>query len=108
MREQTKLATCSYCGARTMLVPSARDGHELACGNCGAPIHEMKWLKAPAEAKPRKRKVETGYVPGVHGPERGTRYESRQPDMRRRKKRKKPLWKRALSEAVDVLEDIFD
>ncbi|ABV94305.1 hypothetical protein Dshi_2572 [Dinoroseobacter shibae DFL 12 = DSM 16493] len=110
MPEHTKLATCSYCSARTMLVPSARDGHELACGSCGAPLHEMKWLKAPSGTKPAKRKKATGYIPGVHGPEHGARPQSARmgPDPRRRKKRKKPLWKRALSEAVDVIEDIFD
>lgn len=108
MPEHTKLATCSYCGARTMLVPSARDGHELACGSCGAPLHEMKWLKTPAPAKTGKRKKEAGYIPGVHGPEGGHRASRNAPDPRRRKKRKKPMWKRALGEAVDVIEDIFD
>lgn len=110
MPDRTKLATCSYCGARTMLVPSARDGHELACGSCGAPLHEMKWLKPPVEAKAKKRKKDAGYIPGVHGPEhRSSASRSKHaPDQRRRKKRKKPLWKRALGEAVDVIEDIFD
>jgi hypothetical protein len=113
MPERTKLATCCYCGARTMLVPSARNGHELACGACGAPLHEMKWLKAPAAGKAQKRRKDTGYIPGVHGPEHSARpqapaYAAPGADPRRRKKRKKPLWQRALSEAVDVIEDIFD
>ena len=117
MPEHTKLATCSYCSARTMLVLSARDGHELACASCGAPLHEMKWLKSPSTASPttpRARKRETGYIPGVHGPEhgpsRGLQKRRAAPSGydKRRKKRKKPMWKRALSEAVDVIEDIFD
>ncbi|WP_424975111.1 hypothetical protein [Dinoroseobacter sp. S124A] len=117
MHEHTKVATCSYCSARTMLVPSARDGHELACGSCGAPLHEMKWLKTPTEPgkKPKgkgKRRKETGYIPGVHGPETGP--VSRGAASRaahggyRKKKRKKPLWEKALGEAVDLIEDIFD
>lgn len=116
MPEHTKLATCSYCSARTMLVPSARDGHELACASCGAPLHEMKWLRSPGPAPvtARGRKKETGYIPGVHGPEHGPSYGSQKRRAappgydKRRKKRKKPMWKRALSEAVDVIEDIFD
>ena len=45
MFENTKIATCSYCGGREILKLTARGGHELACGSCGAPLHEMKWLK---------------------------------------------------------------
>ncbi|WP_424971150.1 hypothetical protein [Dinoroseobacter sp. S76] len=117
MAEYTKVATCSYCSARTMLVPSARDGHELACGSCGAPLHEMKWLKVPPQPgkKPKgkgKRRKETGYIPGVHGPETGAGFrgasERAAHAQPRRKKRKKPLWKKALGEAVDLIEDIFD
>jgi hypothetical protein len=117
MQFQTKIATCCYCGRRQTLRLTARAGHELACGSCGAPLHEMKWLKAPTGTAPtRPRKAASGYVPGVHGPERGqapghtpiqARYAAAS-DPRRRKKRKKPLWKRALGEAVDLIEDIFD
>jgi len=55
MAHPTKIATCNYCGARTLLQPMARGGHELACGSCGAPLHEMKWLKAPVPDQPVKR-----------------------------------------------------
>ena len=34
----TKIATCCYCGTRTALTLTARHGHELACGRCGAPL----------------------------------------------------------------------
>lgn len=104
MPDRTKIATCSYCGARTMLVPTAREGHELACASCGAPIHELKWLKSPT----KDRKKDKRAAPAPSKP--------RHPDYRdydkyaykRRKKRKKPVWKKALGEAVDLIEDIFD
>ncbi|MEM1077805.1 MAG: hypothetical protein AAGI09_04680 [Pseudomonadota bacterium] len=77
----------------------------------------MKWLKTPAVPSKKtkgkgKRRKETGYIPGVHGPEtgpgtRGSAQRTAQVQPRR-KKRKKPLWKKALGEAVDLIEDIFD
>lgn len=101
MPETTKIATCCYCGRRQALRLTARGGHELACGSCGAPLHEMKWLKAPAPAKPKKRS------PAPAAPHPG---EVKGGDPRRRKpgKRRKPLWKRALEEVFDEIEDIFD
>jgi hypothetical protein len=102
MPDRTKIATCSYCGARAMLVPTARDGHELACASCGAPIHDLKWLKArDPERKAPKRAPAAPYA--AH---RGRRPDPH--DYKRRKKRRKPLWKKALGEAVDLIEDIFD
>jgi hypothetical protein len=116
---QTKIATCSYCGRRQTLRPLAREGHELACSACGAPLHEMKWLKAPeAEAtnsgnKSRKRSAKRrpphpAPVPG------GAWGEGRLPEWqgvaRRRKKsrKRKSLWGEIFEEAFDVIEDIFD
>ncbi len=48
MPHDRKIATCCYCGRRTVLELTARGGHELACGSCGAPLHEMKALKPPS------------------------------------------------------------
>lgn len=96
MRPQMKLATCCYCGARTMLKLTARDGHELACGSCGAPLHEMKWLKAPEPAAAPKRSKPTP---------RPNAYRVEKP---RKHKRRKPFWRKALEEVWDEVEDIFD
>tara|TARA_A100000171_G_C2072176_1_gene115273 strand:- start:330 stop:647 length:318 start_codon:yes stop_codon:yes gene_type:complete len=103
----TKIATCCYCGSRTLLKPTARHGHELACGRCGAPLHEMKAMpvqERKAIAKPVKR-----------SPQPVARYRHDDDDdddwddrPRRRRKRRKPLWSRALEEAFDFVEDIFD
>lgn len=98
----TKIATCCYCGTRTALKLTARDGHELACGRCGAPLHEMKAVKQ-AVGKPRKRKVEQ---PAPYRDWEAEARARRKPS--KKKKRRKPLWSRALEEAVDFVEDIFD
>lgn len=106
MPAHTKIATCSYCGRRQALQLTARGGHELACGSCGAPLHEMKWLKPPNPDRPAKRSPPK---PAPHpAPVDGDCHKA--PDPRRRKpvRRRKPLWKRALEEAFDVIEDIFD
>ena len=92
MRPNIKIATCCYCGRRTMLKPTARGGRELACGSCGAPLHEMKWLKAPVR-KPQKLSA----LP-----------QSNEFKRSRKRKPRKPLWRRALEEVWDEVEDIFD
>lgn len=119
MLHHTKIATCSYCGRRQTLRPLARDGHELACGACGAPLHEMKWLKAPEAApaksgKKAKKRSEKRKAPHAvpvmgHGDD-WARTEDWRDDPRRRNRRKKRkgLFSEILEEAFDVIEDIFD
>ena len=43
----TKIATCCYCGARAALVLNKAQ-HELSCASCGAPLHDLKMLRADA------------------------------------------------------------
>lgn len=82
----TKIATCCYCGTRAALVLRGKERHELTCSACGAPLHEMKMLRAEAApkaskpAKPKKAKA------------------------KKRKSRKRKLFE----EAFDFIEDIFD
>ena len=103
MPAQTKLATCSYCGARTLLKLTAREGHELACGSCGAPLHEMKWLKAPAVApQPREDRRERSVKPA-----RPAEW-ARPPKARKKRKRRKSFAKKVFEEVWDVVEDILD
>lgn len=103
MSHPIKIATCCYCGARSLLKPTARQGHELACGACGAPLHEMKWLKSPEPAAPKR------------APARPTRavqpkfQSSPKPKKRKKpKKRRDPFFKDLLEDAWDFVEDIFD
>ena len=96
-----KIATCCYCGTRAALVLSGRDRHELACSNCGAPLHDLKMLKAEHPGRRgvvKPSKVRKSPKPA---PERGT-------PKPRRKKRRKTLGRMIFEEAWDVLEDIFD
>lgn len=93
----TKIATCSYCGARTVLQLTARSGHELACASCGAPIHEMKPLRLDRSGE--RRRPPQGYLPDIP---------ARRPVPQKRKKQKgRRLW-RVLEEVADVIEDIID
>jgi len=109
MGQNTKIATCCYCGRRQALQLTARGGHELACGSCGAPLHEMKWLKPPVAAQPKKRSPPR---PAPHpAPHPAPETRSRRDDDSRKRpsaKRRKPLWKRALAEVFDEIEDLFD
>lgn len=89
MPHGTKIATCCYCGTRAALVLTGRDGHELACASCGAPLHDLKALKTqPAPAKPGKPRMK--------------------PSKPKKKKRKKSLSRKLMGEAFDLLDDIFD
>ncbi len=110
----TKIATCCYCGSRTALKLTARGGHELACGKCGAPLHEMKAMPGRSSDRNRKKngpvmKYEREHPRGDW--QGGKEWQGRDrddDDRKRRKKRRKPMWHRALEEAFDVIEDIFD
>ncbi len=99
MRPDTKIATCNYCGSRSILKLTARQGHELACGSCGAPIHDLKWLKKPEPTAAPKEKYRPKPKPATF---------ASMPKRRKNKKRRKTNWKKGLKKAWDVLEDIFD
>lgn len=97
----TKIATCCYCGSRTVLTLTARDGHELACASCGAPVHEMKALKSRSSGPPRRSR-DPGQRLDSPGPAR------QKAPNRKKKKRRKPTFWRVLEEVADVIEDIID
>lgn len=102
----TKIATCSYCGSRQTLMLGARDGHELACSSCGAPLHEMKWLKSGRDSDKVKRSPRK---PAPHGIQDRRGWNEERPDRRKKKRKKrKGLLHEVFEEAFDVLEDIFD
>jgi hypothetical protein len=105
MPYQTKIATCSYCGSRQTLTLSARSGHELACGSCGAPLHEMKWLRADRDAGAAKRSPRK---PAPHGRSDWKSDQRRPPARVKKRKKRKGLLREVFEEAFDVIEDIFD
>lgn len=98
MQPVTKIATCSYCGTRANLVFD-KDRHELTCPACGAPLHEMKRIVADAAHPPAKgqkaRKTLRQDTPDWGG---------RKDYKSKKKKRKKPLFWKALEEIIDILD----
>ena len=95
MAHASKIATCCYCGSRAALTLAGRERHELACSNCGAPLHAMKMLKAPEPVRVQRER-NYGRNPRV------------KPKPHRKKKRSKSMSQRFLSEIWDVAEDVFD
>jgi hypothetical protein len=122
MPHATKIATCTYCGTRAALVLRGRERHELSCAACGAPLHDLKMLRADAvdagahrPAGPARPAPRAPGGRGVTPPAHWERMRDGHDDHSRRKKksRRKPrkrkgLMRKALEEAFDVLEDIFD
>ncbi len=94
MRYNQKIATCCYCGTRAALELRGGARHELACSNCGAPLHELKRLKSHALGA---REVTRPMVE-----RRSTKRD------KPRKKRKRSLSQRFMSELWDTAEDLFD
>jgi hypothetical protein len=95
-----KIATCCYCGTRAALSLQGKERHELACSNCGAPLHEMKMLRSDVVGD--RELVRPSPI----------RSEKKRPDMdaRKRKNRKKTksLSQRFMDEVWDAAEDLFD
>lgn len=90
-----KIATCCYCGTRAALNLRGKDRHELACSNCGAPLHEMKMLRSDAVGD--RELVKPSPIRSSSDPRR-----------RKKKKKTKSLSQRFLEEAWDAAEDLFD
>ena len=97
-----KIATCCYCGTRAALTLRGKERHELACSNCGAPLHELKMLRSDAigdrelvrNSPIRSDNRRNGYD-GYRG-------------KKRKKKKQKSLTHRFMDEIWDAAEDIFD
>lgn len=104
MPDLTRIATCCYCGNRSVLELRGDLRRQLACPACGARLSEMKPLKTE---HPGKR---TAPRPAPHPfPEETARQKPR--PSRRKPKKRKTFARRAKSvfeEIFDVVEDIFD
>lgn len=93
MRDITKIATCSYCGTRSILHLAGQVQHELACSACGARLHTMKHLRAQPKPQPERRAP------------------SPRPRTQPQKKRRIPKrhrFKDLIEDLWDEIEDIFD
>ncbi|QMU58124.1 MAG: hypothetical protein GKR98_07890 [Boseongicola sp.] len=104
MPAPTKIATCCYCGTRAALVLTGKTRHELACSNCGAPLHELKMLRVetrgdrelvpPSRIRKKSRKTK-----GHRAPKKQKRRQSGLGDY---------FMSRAAEAADDILDDILD
>lgn len=93
MAGPSKIATCCYCGTRAALTLIGRDRHELACSNCGAPLHNLKML--PRKAKGDRELVRPSVV----------RTAQKKP---KKKKNKARRFFDFVEDAFDLIEDILD
>jgi hypothetical protein len=98
MPHSPKIATCCYCGTRAALVLSGRDRHELSCASCGAPLHNLKMLRADHDGRPDL----------AGKPRKPQKLPKADYDRLRKRKKKKSPARRLLGEAFDLIEDIFD
>ncbi len=92
-----KIATCCYCGTRAALVLKGKKQHELACSNCGAPLHDLKML--PVARRGDRELVDRPKV--SHLPERKSAKSYK-------KSKRKRIMSKIFEEAFDFIEDIFD
>lgn len=95
-----KIATCCYCGTRAALSLRGKERHELACSNCGAPLHELKMLRSDAVGD--RELVRPSPI------RRNNQYRDEPYRGKRRKKKQRSLAYRFMEEVWDVAEDIFD
>ena len=108
MPQTRKIATCCYCGSRTVLVLD-RSRHELACSACGAPLHEMKMLPMPKKVPEPKPAPAAKFLPQRPKAQFFSDGKKRRTEDRKGKRRKrKPLSRKIFEEIWDVVEDIFD
>ncbi|MFK7877210.1 MAG: hypothetical protein AB8B71_15755 [Paracoccaceae bacterium] len=98
MAHPQKIATCCYCGTRAALVLKGKQRHELACSNCGAPLHDLKMLP-----KDRTRDAEL-----VDRPKHMSFKTKKAPKSYKKRKKRKGFMKEFFEEAFDLIEDIFD
>lgn len=112
MSYNTKIASCNYCGTRAALVLRGRERHELVCSTCGAPLHDLKMM--PSSGKPSKRDRRAygiSHKPEpkpAHPQKYEKKYDHRSEAKYRKKRKKKSLMRGLFSEAIDLIEDIFD
>ncbi|WP_162930161.1 hypothetical protein [Pseudophaeobacter sp. EL27] len=112
-----KILSCCYCGVQSSFVPGpARGGGSvstLICGTCGAPLSSQKArpltpgkgarLSGAESSKPGAAKSAGKKVKGAKGKAGADKR-----GKGKKVKKRKGLLHKFLSEAVDIVEDIFD
>jgi hypothetical protein len=112
-----KILSCCYCGVQSSFLPAPNRGGSsistLICGTCGAPLSSQK-ARPLAPGKGAR-------LPGAEAPKvavanpMGKKPKSTKPmkpaykkSKGKKPKKRKGLLQKFLSEAVDIVEDIFD
>lgn len=94
-----KIATCCYCGTKAALVLRGLSSHELSCGSCGAPLHDLKRLPLePRQKMSKKRSSDPWQYPKQKS--------AKKPKSHKKNKKKKGF--SFMRAAFDVIEDVFD
>ena len=75
---------------------AGKERHELACSNCGAPLHNLKML--PKQRYGDRETVRPSAV----------RNTSRPKPSKKKAKRRKSRWGDLLGDVFDIVEDILD
>lgn len=99
MADAAKIATCCYCGARTVLSFGRRgrgvDMRALCCSACGAPVTRLKPLRSGARSQSQSPAPAGEAAP-------------RPPRRRKKSKPRKSAFTRLVEEVMDELEDLID
>jgi hypothetical protein len=105
MYRNHKIATCCYCGQRTVLqLAGPADRHALVCAGCGAPLRQMKALPRPAHDDPPRKPAKRGRA----GPDLSAGNRHGEARRKPRKRRRKPLLRRVFDVIEDAAEEAFD
>lgn len=113
-----KILSCCYCGVQSRFLPQGKaDGavSRLVCTSCGAPLAAQKArplaagkgasLPTPTAATPAQPKVKKSkYAKAAYAAQKPARKSSK----KSKPKKRKSLFQKLVSEAVDLVEDIFD
>jgi hypothetical protein len=95
-----KVGTCNYCGTRAALVLSGETRHELSCSNCGAPLHDLKFM--PKQPKPAKKSHRA--IPASSHQRAMSKRDKPGKKHKKKKSKGSGLW----GEIWDIVEDIID
>lgn len=107
-----KIATCCYCGTRSVLTLGGDVQHELACSSCGAPLHNLKMMPVAAKGKDRhySKPLKAKKTKGHKKLDKKDHY--RVKDLKKSRSKKRKSWGSKLFDGVDDLfdgvDDLFD
>lgn len=109
MPQGTKIATCCYCGTRAALVLAGQHRHELACSSCGAPLHNLKMLRADrVNSQPAPDRRHGISHASISPSATWAQKTPARPVKSKPRKRRKGLMSKLFEEAFDVIEDLLD